>query len=1079
MPRSSRHKSSKHSSRDLRNYSDSEDDSGSTRERKGGGEEGKRRVDSKDSKDMLGSGNGEYVEDRGSSKRRKDKFSVGVSDRWNGCDVEVSIRTKSSSESKSRRREDENENVRRSGKSERHRESSRREGRESGRNEREGKAEKMDEQQEIDTDSRSAAASESENFSERRTRKRIESFDEGGKYQYDVEDTKDRRALSGDDTGRGGRQKDEKIKDGLHRDKYRELVGKDSKNKYDKQKDGYPVKDRNGSKSNEKYVRGEKDILETRPKRSKSHDSDRDINPSREHDRHRDQRNDRERDSDQDRDRDHEHDPGWDHSHDGDRNRERTKEWIKDHEKVHSSSREKERGHDLERGKDKDRNQEREHDHDHDRDYGDSAIRHKDNRGKKRSSEDCDDYYGSKLRDSKSRSSNMETKSLSGSRVEIDDKDGSHQREGHIDNVMGSGRSRSRASPTSWSHGGILEDRHENDDDPKYRDSSKERRLRALSPKESTGFSGPADISSKYIPYDKYNKAEDGHLGLSAERPSGSKASPRGLTERSPSSSSFERNRSNSRPSIRWNPDSDETRRRMVGSADGRDLPVAEGRPSRELSMGRHSVDESSQVDSSFNGKSGPSNTSSLIPPQHPRRNSDSNLARGHGNNWRGYPNWPSPVPSGFVPFPHGPPHGNFPAMMPHFAAPSLFSVRPPMDINPSALPYHMADDRFPGPLRPIGWQSMIDASGIPPFHGWERSSGILREESHLYQGPDWDQNRHLMNIRGWESNSDHLKGQNGDLSADAHSAHKKEDWVDVPGDDIDSKEHGSTSDSLLPKDQAKHPGSREVPPSEREVTKSFQREDDVLGPASESRGVDTLAQLSRAYLSKLDISSELADPELYDQCLTLVGGGDRAPILDGNSTLNMVEEGHGKGAQDVPWSGLPFLPVDDSVFQKAMDCYKKQRLEPWSSLPLSNLGPLGMQSFADEDKVDQHDHILNEDKNIDEEIPHLSLPTNDEMNLETQVAGAGQKSDCILSDEAPNSAGEPCRSVVEGSVDSTIQLSSDDHEDPSGAQASCDSTRIMFPRLGAQVQAHTSETRPDKSPKGASASDLTASSPD
>ncbi|KAK4795414.1 hypothetical protein SAY86_013408 [Trapa natans] len=1016
MPRSSRHKSSKHSSRD---YSDSDDEFGSTRERKGGGEEGKRMLDSKDSRDLLGSGNGEYAEDRGSSKRRKDKFSDGVSDRWNGGDGGGSNRAKSSSDSKSRRREDEIEDVRRSGKSERHRESSRKEGGESGRNDREGKVEKMDEQQEIDTDSRSAAASESENISERRTRKRKESIDEGGKYQYDVEDTKDRHAYSRDDAARGGRQKDEKIKDEHHRDKYHESVGKDSKNHYDKQKDDYIAKDRNGSKSNEKYLRDDKDIPETRPKKSKSHDSDRNINQSREHDRHRDRRNDRERDSDQDRDRDQEHDPCWDHNHDGDRNRERNKEWVKDREKDRSS-REKERGHDWERGKDKDR------DLDHDRDYGDHGIRHKDNRGKKRSPNDRDDYYGSKLRDTKPRSSNMETKSLSGSRVEIDDRDSSHQREGHIDNVMGSGRS--RASSISWSHGGIVEDRHEKDDDPKYRDSSKEDRLRALSPKESVGFSGPVDLGSKYTPFDKYNRSEDGHLGISAERSSGSKASPRGLTERSPSSSSFERSRSNSRPSNRWNPDSDETRRRIIGSTDGRDHPVTEGRLSRELSVGRNSVDESYQADSSFNSKSGPSNTSSLIPPQPPRRNSDSNLGRGHGNNWRGYPNWPSPVPSGFVPFPHGPPHGSFPAMMPHFPAPPLFSVRPPMDINPSALPYHMADaDRFPGPVRPIGWHGMIDASGIPSFHGWERSSGILREEPHLYQGPDWDQNRHLMNIRGWESNSDHLKGQNGELSADMHLLHKKEDRGEAPVDDTDPKEHGSTNDnSLQPKDQSSHPGSHGVPYSEREVMKSSQMEDDVLGPASsESTGVDTLAQLSRAYLCKVDISDELADPELYEQCVTLVGE-DRARISYENSTWHMVMEGHGNGAQDGSWSGLMFPPpADDSVFQKAMDCYKKQRLEPWSSLPPANLG---MPSFSDEDKVDHGD-----------ELPDLSHPTNDEMNSEIPAAEAGGNSDCILSDK------EAWQNVVEGSVDrgGGIIQSAGDQEAPSGAQASSDITRV------------------------------------
>lgn len=233
--------------------------------------------------------------------------------------------------------------------------------------------------------------------------------------------------------------------------------------------------------------------------------------------------------------------------------------------------------------------------------------------------------------------------------------------------------------------------------------------------------------------------------------------------------------------------------------------------------------------------------------------------------------------------------------MMPHFPAPPLFGVRPPMEINQSGLPYHMGDaDRFHGHLRPIGWQNMIDASGIPPFHGWERSSGLLREEPHLYQGPDWDQNRHLMNIRGWESNSDHLKGQNGDLSADMPSVHKKEHSVEVAGDDSDPKDHGSTSGiSLQPKVQAKNPGRRHEDPSlEREVIKSSpQKEDDDLGPvSSESTGANALAQLSRAYLSKLDISTELADPELYEQCLTLVGG-EQAFICDGNSALHIVGE--------------------------------------------------------------------------------------------------------------------------------------------------------------------------------------------
>lgn len=259
------------------------------------------------------------------------------------------------------------------------------------------------------------------------------------------------------------------------------------------------------------------------------------------------------------------------------------------------------------------------------------------------------------------------------------------------------------------------------------------------------------------------------------------------------------------------------------------------------------------------------------------RRNNDPNLGRGHGNNWRGIPNWSSPVPNSFVPFQHGPPHGNFPPpIMPHF--PTLYGVRPPMEINQSGLPYNTADvDGFPRHLRPIGWQNMIDSSGLPQFHGWERS-GLLREDHHLYRGPDWDQNRHLMNNQGWETNSDPWKGQDGDLIVGSPSALKKDEHqLQVSGDDSDPKGHGSTSGSNhQPKTQSKSSGERlELPPLEGEVIKSPPLKTDTgRGPvSSKSVEVDASAQLSRAYLSKLDISAELADPQLYERCLSVLGG--------------------------------------------------------------------------------------------------------------------------------------------------------------------------------------------------------------
>lgn len=158
MPRSSRHKSSKHSSREAREYSDSEKES-NLKDRKGKEESGggarvskeseKRKVDSttKDAKDLYGSGNGDYSEEHGSSKRRRERAGDGVSDRWNGGEddrTEVSKKLKESkasgelkSGSSSRRREEgvgmfgEGEEGKKSS-SGKHRDSGRKEGKEGG-----------------------------------------------------------------------------------------------------------------------------------------------------------------------------------------------------------------------------------------------------------------------------------------------------------------------------------------------------------------------------------------------------------------------------------------------------------------------------------------------------------------------------------------------------------------------------------------------------------------------------------------------------------------------------------------------------------------------------------------------------------------------------------------------------------------------------------------------------------------------------------------------------------------------------------------------------------------------------------
>lgn len=133
MPRSSRHKSHRESKHGSRDYSDSEKEKDtSLKDRKGredggsralkdsaSGEKRKHAARSPEYKDLKG----QFVEESSASKRRKDRVSDGVNDRWTGGEED----SQKSKDSKSRRRDES------SGKLEsKHRDSSRKEGRGAG-----------------------------------------------------------------------------------------------------------------------------------------------------------------------------------------------------------------------------------------------------------------------------------------------------------------------------------------------------------------------------------------------------------------------------------------------------------------------------------------------------------------------------------------------------------------------------------------------------------------------------------------------------------------------------------------------------------------------------------------------------------------------------------------------------------------------------------------------------------------------------------------------------------------------------------------------------------------------------------
>ncbi|XP_020211326.1 uncharacterized protein LOC109796103 [Cajanus cajan] len=982
MPRSSKHKSSKHSSRDARDHSDSERDSGvkdrRTKEESGGGAKAsrdsssaeKRRLESKDAH-----GNGEYSDEyASSSKRRKD--GGGGGDRWNGGE-EGSKKSKAAGDSKSSRRRDgsvgvygEGEEVKRSsGKGDgKHRDSasgrSREGGAEKERKFKEGgrSEESVDEQEQrvskqvFETNDTKKVdelrSPEPDNQLERRMRKKRDDYSDGDKHQDNVGDGYDRHLSSRDDIAKDGKRKDDRRKEEKYRDKYREELDRENKHRHEKQRDERPAKDHATIRSDDKHAREEKNSLESRQKRTKLPESDRDHNRDRDGDRDLESVRDRERHSERDRDYD------LDRDHDYDRDRDW--DWDRDHDR------------DRDRERDRDRRRDRDGSH-----VDDRSARGKESGTKKRTLDDRDDYNDSKSRAVKSYYPDAEKRSLSTSKADSDvDRGRSQPRQAHADSTGTSNKHRS--SPASSTHISKDDYRNAKAEESKYRDPAVEQRTKG--PRE--GYSGTSDRSSKYKLMEKPIKVDECPAGdLSTERSNSAKASPVGLMERSPSSTNIERRYVN-RGGVKRNLEIDESGRR--NSTDVRDFSTSEDRLGRESEKSQ--LDEPSQADSSLYGRNNQSN-SSLIPPppgfratldrpymgsleddvrdnsnSRYRRSSEPGFGRGHGgNSWRAVPNWNSPVPNGFVPFPPGPAHGGFQTMVPQFTSQPLFGVRPPMEVNHAGIPYHIGDaDRFPGHLRPLGWPNLMDGTGTAHLHGWDNNNNVYRDDPHMYGGSDWDRNRHSTNSHGWESGSETWKEQSSDSKKELPSPVCKEESVPTLIDNgltdqttqMSQDEHNR--DDLIEKSPERKSFSLSSPADASLNSSSptvLEKVPDTSTPS------DNTSLFSRFYLSKLDISVDLVLPELYDQCMSTLNVDKNAPV-DAVATTELLLKNGSRTRQKYAATlsrRSPFPEIDNSIFQRAIDLYKKHRV----NLP----------NKAEVDKI-----AVSNQKQVDESVPIPSL---------------------------------------------------------------------------------------------------------
>ncbi|KAL3844476.1 hypothetical protein ACJIZ3_001879 [Penstemon smallii] len=668
----------------------------------------------------------------------------------------------------------------------------------------------------------------------------------------------------------------------------------------------------------------------------------------------------------------------------------------------------------------------------------DRTARSRDDQGRRRTNEK-EDYSDFRSRSTKNQRSDAERKSSTNARIDsVTDRGRSISRNADIEHT--SSQSRRRSSPTLSSRSSRDHYRAPKQDDSKYRDYNYEERVRhnISSTRDYGGPMGGCDKISTSRSLEKLGQKEDGHLGeLSAERhlKPDIRSSPLELVDKSPSSTE---RRQFTRSDLRRSIDVDESTQKSGGSRDVKDYSGKEGRGNRELAIDALPGDDFSQaadadtlsISSPFTKNNHFSSSSRSLPPppfrtgvespsflglseadsrgqasSRNRRHGDANMGRFQGNAWRGVPSWPSPMGNGFLPFPHAPPPVGFHSVMQPFPAPPMFGIRPSMELNHPS-PYHMSDaDRFSGPGRPMGWHNQVDDSR-PSFNSWDASNAVFGDESHMYGRPEWDQSRNLPGDRGWETSGDLWKGPNRTVSLEMSFSEREN--KSTPSADV-----GLDGQSIQPP-QSEQPRADQQAESTyiSQSTKSIEKNDveaplislEETSDVKMSREDDVC--LSHVYLSKLDISADLAEPELFDQC---TGSTDLDQIMSSNvddsAILYMEETLEAKVASHKILTYSLVASADDSVFQKAMSLYKRQkgnfRAEDEEQLSvLSELIPKSDQDDVEDYKTENLCPVGSMQV-VEDALPNLDIEVDPQSSLQKMEVYVETKIDTTAKSEA------------------------------------------------------------------------------
>ncbi|XP_071705317.1 uncharacterized protein [Rutidosis leptorrhynchoides] len=446
--------------------------------------------------------------------------------------------------------------------------------------------------------------------------------------------------------------------------------------------------------------------------------------------------------------------------------------------------------------------------------------------------------------------------------------------------------SRRRSSPGASSYPARDHYRGSKQEEAKYRDYTYEDQTRPNAHSSRNYDSAPGQSDKKVAPKDENYSRPD------------SRSSPQ--VDKSPSSTSNER-RNLTRPDIRKSLDLYEPGPKSGGSKDTVKDPDT----------------EFSQPDNDNISVSSPytRNPKSLLPPPSPssfktrsdspffgstdddrnksnnrhRRMVDPNMGRSQ-NNWKNVPNWPSPMAnSGYMQFPHVPPP-MFHPLMQQFPTP-MFG-RPPMKLNPG-LPYHLPDH------------------GRPPMHGWDgNNNGVFGDE---YGRVEWDRRTQMNNNQGWDQSGEMWKGQNAGPRFDVQSGPTQDGPTMGQPDESEQNQLDIQAESL-----------------NLETKSALEAQKASISPAQifEPVKMDNNVLMSKAYLSRVDVSRDLTQTKLYDQCTSMMDLDQEHVSDEFDYKILFFEEG--VEANDTDSVSL-FTASNDSVFQKAMLLYKKQKDELYS----------------------------------------------------------------------------------------------------------------------------------------------------